>query len=124
MKWQLSLQAKADLRRIGHRIARDSPQAAVVWVQKFQDRARQAGRARAGSIDSGPRRSEDRNHLAARAPLVGAPMQGRKVPEVDRDDVREAIVGNYRIVYIVQAKLVRILTIFEGHRLLPDPDLR
>jgi glutamyl/glutaminyl-tRNA synthetase len=32
--------------------------------------------ARAGSIDSGPRRSEDRNHLAARAPLAG-PGRGK-----------------------------------------------
>lgn len=96
MKWQLSLQAKADLRRIGHRIARDNRDAAVAWVQKLQDRARLAGRS---------------------------PWQGRKVPEIDRDDIREAIVGNYRIVYIVQAKVVLILTIFEGHRLLPDLDL-
>jgi addiction module RelE/StbE family toxin len=96
MRWKLSLQAKADLRRIGHRIARDNPEAAVAWVQKLQDRARLAGQA---------------------------PWQGRKVLEVDREDIREAIVGNYRIVYIVQAKAVLILTIFEGHRLLPDLDL-
>jgi toxin ParE1/3/4 len=96
MRWKLSLQAKADLRRIGHRIARNNPEAAVAWVQKLQDRARLAGRA---------------------------PWQGRKVPEIDRHDIREAIVGNYRIVYIVQARAVLILTIFEGHRLLPELDL-
>jgi len=96
MRWKLSLQAKADLRRIGHRIARDNPEAAVAWVHKLQDRARLAGRA---------------------------PWQGRKVPEIDRDDIREAIVGSYRIVYIVQAPVVLILTIFEGHRLLPELDL-
>ena len=96
MKWKLSLQAKADLRRIGHRIARDNPDAAVAWVRKLQDRAQLAGRA---------------------------PWQGRKVPEIDREDIREAIVGNYRIVYIVQAKVVVVLTIFEGHRLLPKLDL-
>jgi toxin ParE1/3/4 len=96
MRWKLSLQAKADLRRIGHRIARDNPDAAVAWVQKLQDRARLAGRS---------------------------PWQGRKVPEVDRDDIREAFVGNHRIVYIVQDRTVQILTIFEGHRLLPDLDL-
>src|SRR3954463_6131922 len=96
MRWKLSLQAKADLRRIGHRIARGNPEAAVAWVQKLQDRARQAGQA---------------------------PWQGRKVPEIDRDDIREAIAGNYRIVYVVQAAVVLILTIFEGHRLLPELDL-
>jgi len=96
MKWKMSLQAKADLRRIGHRIARDNLPAAVAWVQKLEDRAR----------------------LAARSP-----WQGRKVPEIDRDDIREAIIGNYRIVYFVEAKAVTILTIFEGHHLLPELDL-
>jgi toxin ParE1/3/4 len=97
MRWKLSLQAKADLRRVGHRIARDNPEAAIAWVQKLQGRARLAGQA---------------------------PWQGRKVPEIDRDDIREAIVGNYRIVYIVQVRAVLILTIFEGHLRLPDLDLR
>ena len=96
MKWRMSLQAKADLRRIGHRIARDNHRAAIAWVQKLEERA----------------------HLAARSPL-----QGRKVPELDRDDIREAIVGSYRIVYFVEPKVVTILTIFEGHHLLPELDL-
>src|ERR1043165_7331604 len=34
------------------------------------------GEARAGSIDSGPPRSEERNHLAARAPLAGGAPSG------------------------------------------------
>jgi uncharacterized protein (DUF58 family) len=34
------------------------------------------GEARAEPIDSGPRRSEDRNHLAARAPLAGGAPSG------------------------------------------------
>jgi plasmid stabilization system protein ParE len=92
----MSLQAKADLRRIGHRIARNNLAAAVAWVQKLEDRAQ----------------------LAARAP-----GQGRKIPELDREDIREAIVGSYRIVYFVEPKVVTILTIFEGHRLLPELDL-
>ena len=96
MKWKLSLQAKADLRRIGHRIAIYDPRAAAALVQKLEERARLAGRA---------------------------PRQGRKVPEIDRDDIREAIVGNYRLVYLVQPKVVVVLTIFEGHHLLPELDL-
>lgn len=93
MRWKLSLQARADLQRIGHRIARDNPQAAAAWLDKLEARVRLAGRS---------------------------PGLGRKVPELDRDDIREAIVGNYRIVYIVQAKIITILTIFEGHHRLPD----
>lgn len=97
MKWKLSLQAKADLRRISRRIALDNPRAAADWLRRVRDRIRLAGRS---------------------------PGLGRKVPEVDRDDIREAIVGRYRVVYIVHAKTVVILTVFEGHRLLPDLDSR
>ena len=93
MKWKLSLRAQADLRRIGYYIARDNPRAAAAWVRKLQVRVRLAGRS---------------------------PGLGRRVPEVERDDVREAIVGTYRIVYIIRAKIVEIVTIFEGHHPLPD----
>ncbi|TMQ10307.1 MAG: type II toxin-antitoxin system RelE/ParE family toxin [Deltaproteobacteria bacterium] len=96
MRWKLSLQAKADLRRIGHRIARSDPRAAEAWIDKLEERVRLAGQS---------------------------PGLGRKVPEIDRDDIREAIVGNYRIVYFVDAKVITILTIFEGHHLLPELDL-
>jgi addiction module RelE/StbE family toxin len=95
MRTRFSPRAKTDLRRIAHRIAIDNPKAALRWVHKLEERARLAGRS---------------------------PGLGREVSETDRDDIREAIVGNYRIVYIVQAKTVDILTIFEGHRLLPDLD--
>jgi toxin ParE1/3/4 len=96
MKTRFSPRARTDLRRIASRIAIDNPKAALRWVQKLEQRARLAGRS---------------------------PGLGRKVPEVDREDIREAIVGNYRIVYIVQAKTVDILTIFDGHRLMPDLDV-
>jgi plasmid stabilization system protein ParE len=98
MRWKLSLRAKADLQHVVHRIAISNPRAAEQWLHKLLDRARVAGRS---------------------------PGLGRKVPEIDRDDIREAIVGRYRLVYIVKARAVVILTIFEGHRLLPDidPDL-
>ena len=95
MRWRFSLQASADLRRIGHRIRRENPRAAVEWIDKLRKRARLAGKS---------------------------PGLGRKVPETDRDDIREAIVGNDRLVCLVQPRTVVILTIFEGHRLLPELD--
>jgi toxin ParE1/3/4 len=52
--------------------------------------------------------------LAGRSPRLG-----RKVPELDRDDVREGIVGNYRIVYRIRPLTVEILRVFEGHMPLP-----
>ena len=100
MRWKLSLRAKADLQHIihRHRISIYNPRAAEQWLRKLLERARLAGRS---------------------------PGLGRKVPELERDDIREAIVGNYRLVYIVKAKVVVILAIFEGHHLLPeiDPEL-
>jgi toxin ParE1/3/4 len=96
MKTRFSPRARTDLRRIASRIASDNPKVALRWVHKLEQRARLAGRS---------------------------PGLGRKVPEIDREDIREAIVGNYRIVYIVQAKTVDILTSFEGHRLQPDLDV-
>ena len=48
-----------------------------------------------------------------------APLAGRKVPEFMRDDIRELIEGNYRIVYQVFEDRLVVLTVFEGHHLLP-----
>ena len=47
------------------------------------------------------------------------PLSGRRVPEVGRDDVREVIKGAYRIVYRLRNDRAEVLTVFEGHRLLP-----
>src|SRR5262245_16236680 len=93
MRWKWSLRARADLERIIRRIARENPRAAEQWPTKFRNRAKLAGRS---------------------------PGLGRKVREVDRDDIREAVVGNYRLVYVVESKAVVIVTIFEGHMLPRD----
>jgi len=77
------------LLRIRHRIAQDNPRAADKWVRAIRDRVRLAGRS---------------------------PRLGRKVPEPDRDELREGIVGNYRI----KAPSVEILRVFEGHMPLPQ----
>ena len=46
------------------------------------------------------------------------PMSGRVVPEFAREDVREILWGNYRIVHSVAESSVRILTVYHGARLL------
>lgn len=51
------------------------------------------------------------------------PESGRRLPERPRSTLRELIYGNYRIVYRATAKRVEVLTVFEGHRLLPQDDL-
>jgi toxin ParE1/3/4 len=83
-----------DLREIRAYIARDDPAAGARWVQRLRQRAR----------------------LAARAPRAG-----RIVPELEREDVREVFVRSYRIVYELTADELRVLTVFEGHRLLSEP---
>lgn len=44
------------------------------------------------------------------------PFAGRVVPELGRDDIREAIVRNYRIVYLIAPNRIEVLTVFEGHQ--------
>ena len=89
VRW--TLRARDDLLEIGRYIARDDPVAARRWVERLRQKARSA---------------------------AAAPMGGRRVPEFDRDDLREVFLGNYRIVYQVRGRELRVLTVFEGHRLL------
>ena len=85
--------AKQDLQAIRRYIAADNPTVAGRWVERLRERARNA---------------------------LHAPLAGRKVPEFLRDDIRELIEGNYRIVYQVFAERLVILTVFEGHQLFPE----
>lgn len=54
----------------------------------------------------------------AEGALVGHPLMGRIVPEVANPLVRELIFKGYRIIYKVSSKGIRIVTVFEGHRML------
>jgi plasmid stabilization system protein ParE len=48
------------------------------------------------------------------------PLTGRVVPEYGREDFRERIFQNYRIVYRVKSEAVEIVAIVYGARLLPE----
>ena len=93
MKLYWTETANQDLLSIKRYIASDKPTAAKQWVERLRERARSA---------------------------LHAPLAGRKVPELSRDDIRELIEGNYRIVYQVFADRLVVLTVFEGHRLFPE----
>jgi toxin ParE1/3/4 len=82
--------ARQDLLSIKRYIASDKPTAAKRWVERLKERARSA----------------------LHAPLAAA--------ELSRDDIRELIEGNYRIVYQVFADRLVVLTVLEGHRLFPE----
>lgn len=91
MKLHWSERSVNDLLAIQKFIGQDHPKTAKRWIAKLRQSAR----------------------LAAQMPLAG-----RIVPEFNRTDIREVLVGNYRIVYRVHDKHILILTVFEGHRQL------
>jgi len=46
--------------------------------------------------------------------------RGRRVPEVGRDDIREVFVHRYRLIYRVEADIVRILALVHGAQLFSN----
>lgn len=84
--------AIADLEAIGDFIASDNPPAASRWVGDLMATAERA---------------------------AGAPMAGRQVPELGRENLREVFKRTYRMVYRVATGHIEILTVFEGHRRFP-----
>lgn len=52
------------------------------------------------------------------------PQSGRVVPELNDENTREIIVGNYRVIYDIVHSKVRILAVLHGARLFPNPKLR
>jgi toxin ParE1/3/4 len=51
--------------------------------------------------------------------LEAFPLSGRVVPELGRADLREVIVGDYRVVYRTESDSCVLLTVFRSSRLLP-----
>ena len=81
---------------ISEYIAQDNPTAAANWVETLFDKV---------NI------------------LKSSPKSGRIVPETQRDDIREIIYGNYRIIYAVIKNKVCILTIRHGRQILPTEEI-
>lgn len=48
------------------------------------------------------------------------PRKGRKVPEYEREDIREVFHHPYRIIYLLKDETIVILSVIHGARLLPD----
>ena len=55
--------------------------------------------------------------------LSNNPERGRKVPEANRNEIREVFEGEYRIIYRIEAKKVSILSIRNFKQILPRKDL-
>ena len=84
--------ALRDLEAIDAHIAADDPIAAAKWIDKL---------------------------LAAAQREARLPHSGHVVRERRREDLRQILVRTYRIVYRVGDRQVEIITVFEGHHLLP-----
>ena len=80
-----------DLCDIEDYIAQDSPRAAVAMVERL---------------------------IARVETLREHPRKGRMVPEVGSKDIREVLVGNYRLVYRLKQNRIEVLQVFQGSRLL------
>lgn len=51
-------------------------------------------------------------------PLSDFPLMGRAVPELNLEQIREIIHGNYRIIYRLLTNEIEILTVHHSSRLL------
>ncbi len=81
---------------IANYIAKDKPAAAEKWVDKIFSKVEG---------------------------LISSPDLGRIVPEINKDQYREVIYGNYRIVYRIEEKRISILTVRHGKQLLPIEEI-
>ena len=52
------------------------------------------------------------------------PKSGRMVPELEIEEIRELIYGNYRIIYRIIEKAIVVLTVRHGRQILPEQDLK
>jgi toxin ParE1/3/4 len=48
---------------------------------------------------------------------------GQLVPEINRKDIRQLLIANYRIIYRVDPKIISILTVRHCRQILPDEDI-
>jgi addiction module RelE/StbE family toxin len=87
---------RRDLHEIGDFIARDNPEAAARWVNRIMDAVER---------------------------VAVFPRSSRSVPEIGREGIREFILEDYRIVYQIRDDRIIVLTVFEGHMRLSEPDI-
>jgi len=59
--------------------------------------------------------------IASAERITLQPRKGRKVPEYERDDIREVFLHPYRIIYLIKGEgsIIEILSVIHGARLLP-----
>ncbi len=96
MKLRWSPLAVERAAEIGKYIALDDPSAAVKWIASVF-----------GLVEQ----------------LESFPQSGAIVPETNREDIRQLVFGNYRIIYRIGVEHVSILTVRHDRQILPEDDL-
>lgn len=91
MKIEFTVPALKDLEDIKNYIKRDSPYYADVYIEKIFNSVSKLG---------------------------DFPNMGRKVPEYNKENIREIIFGNYRIIYEIAKSKINILAVVHGARIL------
>lgn len=92
MRVQWTPEARAQLRAIHEHIAQESSKIALQVVGRLLSRCTQ---------------------------LADLPLSGRKVPDYNRDDLRELSVRPYRLIYRVMQEQIDIISVMHVRRLLP-----
>jgi len=76
------------------------------------------------ALDSPERAVDFSNYLIDQSELIPAhPKKGRVVPEVGNEAIRELLLKNYRLIYKISVACIKVLTVFEGHKLLDIREL-
>jgi len=96
MKIQWSPLSVERVGEIADYIAQNSPVAAEKWVHSIFNRVEQ---------------------------VKDFSRSGRVVPELNRKDIRELILANYRIIYRIETRVISILTVRHSRQILPDEDI-
>lgn len=92
IRW--TIQAVQDIEAVCEFIARDAPRYSQIFANRILESTRR---------------------------LKSFPLSGRIVPGIGKEDIREIILGNYRVIYCIRNKDVQILTIHHSARLI-DPE--
>jgi toxin ParE1/3/4 len=91
-------QAIEDIENIAKYIANDSPKYAAIQVEEF---------------------------FEAALTLEEFPHSGRIVPEIGSKNIRELIVGFYRLIYRIRnLNLVEVITVYHSYRLLNPKEFK
>ena len=91
VKIEWSPNAENDLNKIIDYIAQDSVEYALSFYEQVKEK-----------VDN----------------LTQFPKIGRKVPELDDPNIREIILRNYRLIYLILADKIQIVRLIHGSRIL------